>query len=72
MDGLVELAEQVFHMPVRLGVPQYVTGLEDVADPVHATGVGLLIYARQHRFAGTSEYIEAQGLWGRLRKWFGG
>jgi cell division protein FtsA len=72
MDGLVELAEQVFHMPVRLGVPQYVTGLEDVADPVHATGIGLLIYAQQHRFAGTSEYIEAQGLWGRMRKWFGG
>jgi cell division protein FtsA len=72
MDGLVELAEQVFHMPVRLGVPQYVTGLEDIADPVYATGVGLLIYAQQHRFAGTSEYIEAQGLWGRMRKWFGG
>jgi cell division protein FtsA len=39
---------------------------------VHATGIGLLIYAQQHRFAGTSEYIEAQGLWGRMRKWFGG
>ncbi|MGB7933645.1 MAG: cell division protein FtsA, partial [Gammaproteobacteria bacterium] len=30
IEGLVELAEEVFHMPVRLGVPQYVTGLVDV------------------------------------------
>ncbi|MGD2019634.1 MAG: cell division protein FtsA [Thiohalocapsa sp.] len=73
MDGLLELAEDVFHMPVRLGVPQYVTGLEDtIADPAYATGVGLLIYAQQHRFAAGSEYAEAQGLWGRIRKWFGG
>jgi cell division protein FtsA len=71
MEGLIDLAEEVFHMPVRLGVPQYVAGLEEtVTDPVYATGVGLLIYAQQHRFAGSSEYIEAQGLWGRLRNWF--
>jgi cell division protein FtsA len=71
MEGLIDLAEEVFHMPVRLGVPQYDTGLEEtVTDPVYATGVGLLIYAQQHRFAGSSEYIEAQGLWGRVRNWF--
>lgn len=73
MDGLMELAEDVFHMPVRLGIPQYVTGLEDtIADPVYATGVGLLIYAQQHRFAAGSEYAESAGFWGRLRRWFGG
>jgi cell division protein FtsA len=73
MDGLVELAEEVFHMPVRIGVPQYVTGLDDtIADPVYATGVGLLIYAQQHRFAAGSEYAERQGLWARMRRWFGG
>jgi cell division protein FtsA len=73
MDGLLELAEEVFHMPVRIGVPQYVTGLEDsINDPVYSTGVGLLIYAQQHRFAAGSEYAESQGLWGRMRKWFGG
>jgi cell division protein FtsA len=73
MDGLLELAEEVFHMPVRIGNPQYVTGLEDtIADPVYATGVGLLIYARQHRFAAGSEYAESAGFWGRLRKWLGG
>jgi cell division protein FtsA len=58
---------------VRIGVPQYVTGLDDtIADPVYATGVGLLIYAQQHRFAAGSEYAERQGLWGRMRRWFGG
>jgi cell division protein FtsA len=73
MDGLLELAEEVFHMPVRIGIPQYVTGLEDtIADPVYSTGVGLLIYAQQHRFAAGSEYAESAGFWGRLRRWFGG
>ena len=72
-EGLLELAEEVFHMPVRLGLPQYVTGLEDtIADPAYATGVGLLIYAQQHRFAGGPAYTENTGVWGRLRKWFSG
>src|SRR4030088_1144713 len=47
MEGAIELAEEVFHMPVRLGVPQYVSGLVDVvSNPIHATGVGLLLYAK--------------------------
>jgi cell division protein FtsA len=47
MEGAVELAEEVFHVPVRLGVPHGVTGLADVVrNPIHATGVGLLQYAR--------------------------
>lgn len=72
-EGLLELAEEVFHMPVRLGLPQYVTGLEDtIADPAYATGVGLLIYAQQHRFAGGPAYTENTGVLGRLRKWFSG
>ena len=47
MEGAVELAEEVFHVPVRLGSPQYIEGLADVVrNPIHATGVGLLIYGR--------------------------
>ena len=46
MEGAIELAEEVFHMPVRLGVPQFVEGLSDVVrNPIHATGVGLLLYS---------------------------
>ena len=48
MEGAIELAEEVFHMPVRLGVPQYVSGLVDVVrNPIYSTGVGLLLYARE-------------------------
>lgn len=48
MPGVVELAEQVFEMPVRLGVPQGVGGLSaNVADPRYATGVGLVLQAAQ-------------------------
>ncbi|MFP4062864.1 MAG: cell division protein FtsA [Halochromatium sp.] len=72
MEGLAELAEEVFHMPVRLGLPQSVTGLEDsIADPVYAAGVGLLIYAKQHRFAGVAD-PQSTGVWGRLRNWLSG
>ena len=75
MDGVVELAEEVFHMPVRLGVPQFVTGLTDVvSNPIHATGVGLLLFAREQRQKG----IEGANVSGfsavlaRLKSWFEG
>ena len=45
MKGMVELTEEIFHVPVRLGSPIGITGLKDVAEnPIHATGVGLLHY----------------------------
>jgi len=45
MQGMVELAEEIFHMPVRLGLPRNIGGLSDVVKtPRYATGVGLLIY----------------------------
>jgi cell division protein FtsA len=76
MEGLIELAEEVFHMPVRLGYPQYLTGLEDVMrNPIYATGVGLLIYAHQNRFAQRPVLAESRGLkavWDRMKGWFQG
>jgi cell division protein FtsA len=46
MPGVAELAEQVFEMPVRLGVPDGLGGLgANVADPRFATGVGLVLHA---------------------------
>jgi cell division protein FtsA len=49
MEGAIELAEEVFHLPVRLGVPQYVSGLAVVvSNPIQATGVGLLLYAKSN------------------------
>jgi cell division protein FtsA len=50
MEGLIELAEEVFHMPVRLGVPRDVVGLVDqVRNPIHATGVGLLQFGHKRQ-----------------------
>ena len=76
MEGAVELAEEVFHMPVRLGMPQYVRGLgEIVRNPIHATGVGILLYARNK---GEQQSLETtvQGnfreIWERMRTWFQG
>ena len=62
MEGAIELAEEVFHMPVRLGVPQYVSGLaEVVSNPIHATGVGLLLYAKSNLDTATHGSAAARG-----------
>jgi cell division protein FtsA len=75
MEGAVELAEEVFHMPVRLGIPQYVDGLADVVrNPIHATGVGLLLYAKESLQSPSGGHKKQSGF-GVLRKmksWFQG
>jgi len=50
MEGVVDLAEEIFHMPVRLGSPQNVKGLKDIVNnPIYSTGVGLLIYGMEQQ-----------------------
>jgi len=50
LEGITELGEQVFHMPVRRGSPQGVGGLTDVVNsPLFATGVGLIIHGLRNR-----------------------
>lgn len=72
MEGLVELAEEVFRKPVRLGVPQFVSGLADVVrNPIYATSVGLLLFGHSSR-SGTQigrGSAGFDGLWRRLRSW---
>ncbi len=76
MEGAVELAEEVFHMPVRLGVPQHVRGLGDVVrNPIHSTGIGLLVYARSRAMRLAADTPVGAGLrevWGRMKSWFQG
>jgi cell division protein FtsA len=76
MEGAVELAEEVFHVPVRLGVPQGVTGLADVVrNPIHATGVGLLLYARAQSLPaaeGRPAIQNFRGVAERMKTWFRG
>ena len=50
LDGLVEMGEFLFDMPVRKGVPYQVGGLKDaVLSPTFATGIGILVYGMQER-----------------------
>jgi cell division protein FtsA len=76
IEGAVELAEEIFHMPVRLGVPQYVIGLVDVVrNPIHATGVGLLLFGQQQKHTRKGESkngLGMKGMWARMRSWFQG
>jgi len=49
MEGAVELAEENFHMPVRVGYPQSISGLKDILrNPIYSTGVGLLHYGAEN------------------------
>ncbi len=79
MEGMVELAEEVFHAPVRLGAPQYVGGLSGVVhNPIFATGVGLVLFGNKQ--AGGAKFEPAgrplpgrmQDIWGRMKSWFQG
>jgi len=76
MEGLIELAEEVFHMPVRLGLPQGICGLVDVVrNPIHATGVGLLLYGQQQNVHSNSyqeKSLTLGGLLARMKNWFSG
>lgn len=75
MEGAVELAEEIFHMPVRLGVPQNITGLTDiVSNPIYATGVGLLKYGVEHAAAGRGRVSSdsGEGFFDRIKNWFKG
>jgi cell division protein FtsA len=50
LEGMSEIAEQIFDLPIRRGSPTGVGGLADhVANPAFATGVGLVLYAERHR-----------------------
>lgn len=50
LEGVPEIAESVFELPVRLGTPRGISGLVDVVNsPMHATGVGLVLYGSKHQ-----------------------
>ncbi len=55
LEGIVELAEQIFDMPVKAGIPQGFGGLVGLArTPIHSTGVGLIYYGIRH---GSEEFL---------------
>lgn len=76
IKGAAELAEEIFDMPVKLGIPKGFSGLIDLAkSPIHATGVGLILYALSNRYE--LEGILSEGevglferVWDRMKRWF--
>jgi len=73
LEGIPELAEQIFNMPVRRGTPMGIGGLTDIVNsPLYATGVGLVLYAgrnisRENIIRMEGNYINR--LYRRLRQW---
>lgn len=74
MPGVVELAEQVFELPVRVGLPHNVDGLKDVTrNPGYATAVGLLLYGKQSRPVAARAPSQGFGYWAhRAGEWLKG
>ena len=77
MEGAIELAEEIFHVPVRLGLPGQVKGLADVVrNPIYSTGVGLLLYARENSCAGVTRRrrsaATSPACSTRMKSWFKG
>lgn len=73
MEGAVELAEEIFHMSVRLGTPQELKGLADVVrDPIYATSVGLLHYGKRHHAAASNSETSRESPLIRIKRWFKG
>jgi cell division protein FtsA len=76
MEGVPELAEQLFDMPVRRGIPRGVGGLTDViSSPMYATGVGLGIYGAAHRDRRKFRQVTDRNIFdkvvARMKEWFG-
>jgi len=73
MEGAIELAEEVFHVPVRLGVPQTVKGMAEVVrNPIYSTGVGLLLYARDNTVPTRPARGGGKTALDRMKAWFQG
>jgi cell division protein FtsA len=73
MQGMVELGEEIFHMPVRLGVPKYQGGLADVVrTPRYATALGLLMEGASQVQHGqlSRQSGSVRAVLGRMREWF--
>jgi cell division protein FtsA len=73
MQGMVELGEEIFHMPVRVGVPRYSGGLAEVVrTPRYATAVGLLLEGRSQVQHGklSRQSGSVRAVLARMREWF--
>jgi len=76
VEGAIDLAEEIFHMPVRIGVPRAVTGLQDVIrNPVYSTAIGLLLYVNKQRQSDTIQRKKPElfgGMFTKMSQWVKG
>jgi len=73
MPGMVELGEEIFHMPVRLGSPKYTGSLADVVQsPRFSTAYGLLLEAQTQRRRGQKiqEKRGVSDVFSSMKQWF--
>lgn len=76
MEGMVEVAEKITGMPVRIGTPANINGIPGTfSHPMNASGIGILICALQQQ--GMSEKSGKNGhgfgnIFDRMKGWFGG
>ncbi len=75
LEGVPELAEQIFNLPVRRGTPIGIGGLVDlVSSPLYATGVGLVLYGSKNRAQSRFKVGESNifsKVTHRMREWIG-
>ncbi len=75
LEGVVDLAEQIFNVPVRRGVPTGISGLVDLVNsPMYATGVGLVLYGSRNM--AQSRFKKGEGrifskVTHRMKEWIG-
>jgi cell division protein FtsA len=75
MQGMVELGEEVFHMPVRMGWPRYEGGLAEVMhNPRYATCMGLLMAGLESRGRDAPKLTgnSFKDILERMKSWFKG
>ena len=76
MEGMVELAEEIFHLPVRLGSPKYLGGLSEVVrNPIYSTGVGLVQFGHANQASPRQtpkQESKIGAFFGRIKHWFQG
>jgi cell division protein FtsA len=76
MEGMIDLAEEIFHVPVRLGMPKYLGGLSEVVkNPIYSTGVGLVQFGHANRNMQRKVAVKESktgAAWERVKHWFQG
>ncbi len=71
LRGLDALAEDVFHLPVKIGIPKKIGGLTDIVqDPIYATGVGLILYGFEKKNQVLIKRTRGVGVFDALKKRF--